>query len=65
MADGGAAVVIPDAELTAESLSPRESPSCSPMRTASGRWESPARRLAKPDAAQRIAHEVLGAVRRA
>ncbi len=60
MADGGAAVVIPDGELTAERLSAtiaellRDEDRLREMSLA-------ARRLAKPDAAKRIAREVLGA----
>jgi UDP-N-acetylglucosamine--N-acetylmuramyl-(pentapeptide) pyrophosphoryl-undecaprenol N-acetylglucosamine transferase len=60
MADGGAAVVIPDGELTADRLSAAiaellgDEDHLREMSIAS-------RRLAKPDAAQRIAREVLGA----
>ena len=62
MADGGAAVVIPDAELTAERLSARD------RRAARRRgrlraMSAASRRLAKPDAAERIAGEVLAAAR--
>jgi len=64
MADGGAAVVIPDAELTAESLS-RAIAELLADEDRLREMGIAARRLAKPDAAQRIAHEVLGAVRRA
>jgi UDP-N-acetylglucosamine--N-acetylmuramyl-(pentapeptide) pyrophosphoryl-undecaprenol N-acetylglucosamine transferase len=61
MADGGAAVVIPDAELTPERLSSQvagllaDEDRLREMSIA-------ARRLAKPDAAKRIAREVLGVV---
>jgi UDP-N-acetylglucosamine--N-acetylmuramyl-(pentapeptide) pyrophosphoryl-undecaprenol N-acetylglucosamine transferase len=61
MADGGAAVVIPDGELTADRLSAAiaellgDEDRLREMSLA-------ARRLAKPDAAERIAREVLGAV---
>jgi UDP-N-acetylglucosamine--N-acetylmuramyl-(pentapeptide) pyrophosphoryl-undecaprenol N-acetylglucosamine transferase len=61
MADGGAAVVIPDRELTPERL-------ISAVTELLGdedrlhEMSIGARRLAKPDAAQRIAGEVLGAV---
>jgi UDP-N-acetylglucosamine--N-acetylmuramyl-(pentapeptide) pyrophosphoryl-undecaprenol N-acetylglucosamine transferase len=60
MADGGAAVVIPDAELTAVRLSTAiaellgDEDRLREMSIA-------ARRLAKPDAAERIAGEVLRA----
>ena len=60
MADGGAAVVIPDRELTPQRLSAAiaellaDEDRLRAMSTA-------ARRLAKPDAAERIAHEVLRA----
>jgi UDP-N-acetylglucosamine--N-acetylmuramyl-(pentapeptide) pyrophosphoryl-undecaprenol N-acetylglucosamine transferase len=63
MADGGAAVVIPDAELTADRLSDAivellaDEDRLREMGAA-------ARRLAKPDAAERIAREVLGAAGR-
>jgi UDP-N-acetylglucosamine--N-acetylmuramyl-(pentapeptide) pyrophosphoryl-undecaprenol N-acetylglucosamine transferase len=63
MADGGAAVVIPDRELTAERLSVEIAELLSDedrLRAMS----IAARRLAKPDAAERIAREVLGATRR-
>jgi UDP-N-acetylglucosamine--N-acetylmuramyl-(pentapeptide) pyrophosphoryl-undecaprenol N-acetylglucosamine transferase len=62
MADGGAAVVIPDAELTPERLSDQVAELLSDedrlreMSIAAGR-------LAKPDAADRIAREVLETVR--
>jgi UDP-N-acetylglucosamine--N-acetylmuramyl-(pentapeptide) pyrophosphoryl-undecaprenol N-acetylglucosamine transferase len=60
MADGGAAIVIPDRELTPERLSAAiaellgDEDRLREMSIA-------ARRLAKPDAAERIAREVLGA----
>jgi UDP-N-acetylglucosamine--N-acetylmuramyl-(pentapeptide) pyrophosphoryl-undecaprenol N-acetylglucosamine transferase len=60
MADGGAAVVIPDRDLTPERLSAAiaellgDEDRLREMAIA-------ARRLAKPDAAERIAREVLGA----
>jgi UDP-N-acetylglucosamine--N-acetylmuramyl-(pentapeptide) pyrophosphoryl-undecaprenol N-acetylglucosamine transferase len=60
MADGGAAVVIPDRELTAESLSAR----VAELLADEDRLREmsiAARRLAKPDAAERIAREVLAA----
>jgi UDP-N-acetylglucosamine--N-acetylmuramyl-(pentapeptide) pyrophosphoryl-undecaprenol N-acetylglucosamine transferase len=63
MADGGAAVVIPDRELTAERLSAE----IAELLADEDRLRAmsiAARRLAKPDAAARIAHEVLGATRR-
>jgi UDP-N-acetylglucosamine--N-acetylmuramyl-(pentapeptide) pyrophosphoryl-undecaprenol N-acetylglucosamine transferase len=60
MADGGAAIVLSDSELTPERL-----------RTAVGallddgsrleEMSAASRRLAKPEAAERIAHEVLEA----
>ncbi len=61
MADGGAAVVIPDGELNADRLSAVIAELLSDedrLREMS----IAARRLAKPDAAVRIAREVLGAV---
>ena len=61
MADGGAAVVIPDAELAPERLSAQVTELLSDedrLRAMS----IAARRLAKPDAAERIAREVLAAV---
>jgi UDP-N-acetylglucosamine--N-acetylmuramyl-(pentapeptide) pyrophosphoryl-undecaprenol N-acetylglucosamine transferase len=62
MADGGAAVVIPDRELTADRLSA----TISELLGDEDRLREmgvAARRLAKPDAAERIAREVLGAAR--
>jgi UDP-N-acetylglucosamine--N-acetylmuramyl-(pentapeptide) pyrophosphoryl-undecaprenol N-acetylglucosamine transferase len=62
MADGGAAVVIPDRELTPEVLSARVAEL---LRDEDRLREMSlaARRLAKPDAAERIAGEVLAAAR--
>jgi UDP-N-acetylglucosamine--N-acetylmuramyl-(pentapeptide) pyrophosphoryl-undecaprenol N-acetylglucosamine transferase len=60
MADGGAAMVIPDAQLTAESLSE----AIAELLGDEDRLRAmsiAAKRLAKPDAAERIAREVLGA----
>jgi UDP-N-acetylglucosamine--N-acetylmuramyl-(pentapeptide) pyrophosphoryl-undecaprenol N-acetylglucosamine transferase len=60
MADGGAAVVIPDGKLTAERLSS----AIAELLADEDRLREmgiAARRLAKPDAAERIAREVLGA----
>src|SRR3954447_24173027 len=60
MADGGAAVVIPDVELTADRLSG----TIADLLTDEDRLRQmgiAARRLAKPNAAGRIAQEVLGA----
>jgi UDP-N-acetylglucosamine--N-acetylmuramyl-(pentapeptide) pyrophosphoryl-undecaprenol N-acetylglucosamine transferase len=62
MADGDAAVVIPDRELTPERLSATVAASLADedrLRSMS----IAARRLAKPDAAERIAREVLKAAR--
>jgi UDP-N-acetylglucosamine--N-acetylmuramyl-(pentapeptide) pyrophosphoryl-undecaprenol N-acetylglucosamine transferase len=62
MADGGAAVVMPDSRLTAETLST----AISELLSDEDRLRAmsiAARRLAKPDAAERIAHEVLEAAR--
>jgi UDP-N-acetylglucosamine--N-acetylmuramyl-(pentapeptide) pyrophosphoryl-undecaprenol N-acetylglucosamine transferase len=62
MADGGAAVVIPDAELTADRLSDE----ITALLADEDRLRAmgiAARRLAKPDAAQRIAREILEAAR--
>ncbi|HEY3193152.1 MAG TPA: undecaprenyldiphospho-muramoylpentapeptide beta-N-acetylglucosaminyltransferase [Solirubrobacterales bacterium] len=60
MADGGAAVVIPDSELTPERLS-EEIAALLADEDRLREMSIAARRLAKPDAAQRIAREVLGA----
>jgi UDP-N-acetylglucosamine--N-acetylmuramyl-(pentapeptide) pyrophosphoryl-undecaprenol N-acetylglucosamine transferase len=60
MADGGAAVVIPDGELTAARLSE----AIADLLSDEDRLRSmsiAARRLAKPDAAERIAREILRA----
>ena len=60
MADGGAAVVIPDGELTAARLST----AIADLLSDEDRLRSmsiAARRLAKPDAAERIAREILRA----
>jgi UDP-N-acetylglucosamine--N-acetylmuramyl-(pentapeptide) pyrophosphoryl-undecaprenol N-acetylglucosamine transferase len=60
MADGGAAVVIPDRELTPERLSAE----IAELLADEDRLRSmsiAARRLAKPDAAERIAREILEA----
>jgi UDP-N-acetylglucosamine--N-acetylmuramyl-(pentapeptide) pyrophosphoryl-undecaprenol N-acetylglucosamine transferase len=61
MADGGAAAVIPDGELTAERLSA----AIAQLLSDESRLRAmsiAARRLAKPDAAERIAREILEAV---
>jgi UDP-N-acetylglucosamine--N-acetylmuramyl-(pentapeptide) pyrophosphoryl-undecaprenol N-acetylglucosamine transferase len=63
MEDGGAAVVIPDSQLTPASLSE----AIAELLADEDRLRAmsiAARRLAKPDAAERIAREVLGAVGR-
>ena len=62
MRSGGAAVVIPDAELTAERLG-AEVASVLGDQERLAEMAAAARRLAKPDAARRIADEVLRAVR--
>ncbi len=62
MADGGAAVVIPDAELTADRLSGAIARLLADEDRLRG-MAIAARRLAKPDAADRIAREVLEAAR--
>jgi UDP-N-acetylglucosamine--N-acetylmuramyl-(pentapeptide) pyrophosphoryl-undecaprenol N-acetylglucosamine transferase len=62
MAEGGAAVVIPDRGLTAQSLSG----AIAELLSDEDRLRSmsiAARRLARPDAAERIAREVMGAAR--
>jgi UDP-N-acetylglucosamine--N-acetylmuramyl-(pentapeptide) pyrophosphoryl-undecaprenol N-acetylglucosamine transferase len=62
MADGGAAVVIPDSELTPERLSA----AIAELLADEDRLRAmsmAARRLAKPDAAERIAREVLEVAR--
>jgi UDP-N-acetylglucosamine--N-acetylmuramyl-(pentapeptide) pyrophosphoryl-undecaprenol N-acetylglucosamine transferase len=60
MADGGAAVVIPDRELTAERLS-EEIAALLADEDRLRAMSIAARRLSKPDAARRIAREVLEA----
>jgi UDP-N-acetylglucosamine--N-acetylmuramyl-(pentapeptide) pyrophosphoryl-undecaprenol N-acetylglucosamine transferase len=63
MADGGAAVVIPDSELTPDRLTG----AITELLDAERRLREmavAARHLAKPDAAQRIAREVLEAAER-
>jgi UDP-N-acetylglucosamine--N-acetylmuramyl-(pentapeptide) pyrophosphoryl-undecaprenol N-acetylglucosamine transferase len=62
MADGGAAVVIPDDELTPRHLS-AEITSLLFDEDRLRAMSVAARRLARPDAADRIAREVLGAIR--
>jgi UDP-N-acetylglucosamine--N-acetylmuramyl-(pentapeptide) pyrophosphoryl-undecaprenol N-acetylglucosamine transferase len=60
MVNGGAAVVVPDRELTPRRLSA----AIAELLADEDRLRSmsiAARRLAKPDAARRIAEEVLGA----
>jgi UDP-N-acetylglucosamine--N-acetylmuramyl-(pentapeptide) pyrophosphoryl-undecaprenol N-acetylglucosamine transferase len=61
MADGGAAVVIPDSELTPERLS-GEIATLLADEDRLREMSIAARRLAKPNAAERIAREVIGAV---
>ncbi len=63
MADAGAAVTIRDEQLETEQLAVRDRRD--PARRWRGwrRWRQPAAGLAKPDAARRIADEVLKAVR--
>ena len=61
MAEGGAAVVIPDSELTAVRLSD-EIAALLANEDRLREMGIAARRLAKPNAAERIASEVLGAV---
>lgn len=60
MADAGAAVVIPDSELTAPGLL-REATALLADDERRARMESAARSLARPDAAREIAGEVLSA----
>jgi UDP-N-acetylglucosamine--N-acetylmuramyl-(pentapeptide) pyrophosphoryl-undecaprenol N-acetylglucosamine transferase len=62
MRAGGAAVVIPDAELTAERLE-REVAAVLGDEARLAEMAAASRRLAKPDAARRIAGEVLEAAR--
>ena len=59
MADAGAAVVVPDGELDPGRLS-REVGSLLAAPDRLREMSSAARRVARPDAAQRIADEVLG-----
>jgi UDP-N-acetylglucosamine--N-acetylmuramyl-(pentapeptide) pyrophosphoryl-undecaprenol N-acetylglucosamine transferase len=61
MADGGAAVVIADSELTAESLE-RETAALLADDAALAAMAEASRRLARPDAAKSIAAEVVGAI---
>ena len=63
MADGGAAVTIPDSELSPERLRD-EAGSLLADEARLAEMASASRRIAKPDAAERIAAEVLAAVRR-
>ena len=58
MADGGGAVVIPDAELDAERLQ-REVEALLEAPDRLSAMSAAARRIARPDAADRIAQEVL------
>lgn len=62
MRAGGAATVIADAELDADRLA-REVPAVLDDDSRLEEMAAAARRLAKPDAARRIAHEVLEAAR--
>jgi UDP-N-acetylglucosamine--N-acetylmuramyl-(pentapeptide) pyrophosphoryl-undecaprenol N-acetylglucosamine transferase len=62
MRAGGAAIVIPDAELTEERLQ-AEVAAVLEDEDRLGQMAAAARRLAKPDAARRIADEVLEAAR--
>ena len=64
MADAGAAVVLPDAELDARSGCARRSRRCSATRHGCADGATPRDRVARPDAAQRIAEEVLSAAGR-
>jgi UDP-N-acetylglucosamine--N-acetylmuramyl-(pentapeptide) pyrophosphoryl-undecaprenol N-acetylglucosamine transferase len=62
MVEGGAAVLVPDAELTAERLRAEvDALLADPVRLAA--MSEASRRLARPDAAQAIAAEVLEAAR--
>ena len=61
MESGGAAVVIPDSELTSERLEGEARRLLGDAETLAEMAEA-SRRLAKPDAAQRIAREVLRTV---
>ena len=62
MEDAGAAVVLHDAELTAERLRARGRRSCSATRQRLEQMAAASRSLARPDAAARIADEVLAAI---
>jgi UDP-N-acetylglucosamine--N-acetylmuramyl-(pentapeptide) pyrophosphoryl-undecaprenol N-acetylglucosamine transferase len=62
MRAGGAATVIPDAELNAERLA-AEVQAVFGDSARLGQMAAAARKLAKPDAARRIADEVLEAAR--
>ena len=59
MAEGGAAVVIPDRRAHRRAAERARSPSCSRDEDRLRAMSIAARRLAKPDAAERIAREVL------
>jgi UDP-N-acetylglucosamine--N-acetylmuramyl-(pentapeptide) pyrophosphoryl-undecaprenol N-acetylglucosamine transferase len=63
MADAGAAVVIADAELTPERLA-REVAQLLSNRSRLAAMAAASRRLARPHAAQDVAHELLAAARR-
>jgi len=62
MADAGAAVVVADAELSAERLSDEVAALFDDERRL-GEMAAAARRIARPDAARRVADEVLAAAR--
>ena len=60
MADAGAAVVIEDAELDAASGCASSPASCSAIAERLGEMAAASRALARPEAAERVAAEVLG-----
>ena len=63
MADGGAAVVIEDSELEPARLRALAGELLGDPDAARARWRAAARALARPDAAERVAAELLGAIR--
>ena len=64
MEQAGAAVVIPDSELTAPRLAAGGRRRCWPTRRALAAMARASAALAKPDAAREIAREVLAAAAR-
>ena len=61
LTDGDAALMVRDEELTGDRVCASCSTSCSPIRRAWHRWATNALELAMPDAAERIADQLLEA----